>query len=156
MALVNTILPSPSFPSYVKDLLNQFFTLIETNSPEVSDTLADEVFTPTVTITAGPWKGLTHTGSEEIRRSRDTAWKAITSRRHKITKIYLGASPDNSTQMDIMLDGILKLGLINGKDLEMGFVQRCVVVDAESDNPRLGFVQVWAVSFTFSGELLEA
>ena len=60
-----------------------------------------------------------------------------------IQKVYTGSV--NEVGRDVMMQGNLELVLKNGMVLEMEFVARMVVDDAQAAEPRVVLWQVWAV-----------
>ncbi|KAJ5756892.1 uncharacterized protein N7511_007074 [Penicillium nucicola] len=120
---------SPVWPSLqpssgVKQLVSRFFALVDTNSEEVGQTLADDIFTQDgVFITANG----TFQGAAEISQSRNGAWATVKTRQHKILKCYV-----NDTHFtDIFLVGNLKLETLSGTHASLEFIARMKIEDEE-------------------------
>lgn len=77
----------------------------------------------------------------DIRVSRDHAWKAISTRRHQVLRVYV-ADTDAS---DLLFIASVTMGLRNGKQVEGEFAGRLLIADATGSNPRLRLYQVWGV-----------
>lgn len=138
-----------------KDLISRFFLLLDTESPEVGDKLADEIFAPNARAEFG---GKFFTGKEgndfsvktipiinpftEIRKSRDNAWKVISKRRHKVVKVFTA----NAQGDDLLVIGHVEMGFRNGNSLEGEFSGRITIEGPTSDTPKLLLYQVYAVS----------
>jgi len=136
---------STPVPPAVKKFLDEFFVVMDNNTPDAGAKLAADFFTPTATfgITGG-----TYVGSEEIKVSRIAAWKVVTSRQHKILKVY--TCTDDAS--DLLSIGLAKMGLINGKNLEGNFLSRIIFEDIKSPNLKMKLFQVWGDS----GPLIKA
>lgn len=79
----------------------------------------------------------------EIKRYRDGAWDAVASRRHTISRVYV----NDAEGTDLMLVAVNTTGLKNGRSVTGEFTAR-IIVDQQSldrEQPRLRYVQVWAV-----------
>ncbi|KAI9836765.1 MAG: hypothetical protein M1819_000930 [Sarea resinae] len=144
----NTVWPAHPIPSSIQHLIERFYVLADLNSPEAGDRLAEEVFAEEATLMG---VGSKFTGSQEIRRSRDNAWRVIETRRHEILKAYVA----DLEGRDVMLIGKVQMGLRNGKTVDSEFTARMVVDEAsdESGSPRLSYSQVWADMGTLAAAL---
>jgi len=145
LATTKTEWPSTPVPATVKKLMDDFFTIMDNNTPDAGARLAAEIFTPDATfiITAGAY-----VGSEEITTSRIKAWQVVTSREHKIRKVYTC----NDDASDLMMIGKAKMGLMNGKHLEGDFLARAVYENINSPDIKMSYFQVWGDS----GPLIKA
>ncbi|KAJ3547718.1 hypothetical protein NM208_g1351 [Fusarium decemcellulare] len=123
-------------PPTVKQLIEKFYLLLDNTEPNVGDTLADEIFSDdgVAYFGANPFRG-----SDEIRRSRDGAWKVITSRKHEVLKVYSG----NSDSSDLLFVARVAMGLRNGVKVAGEFAGRLVIADSQTANPKLKLYQVW-------------
>lgn len=82
-----------------------------------------------------------HPFPKEIRISRLQAWKAIASRKHSVSKVYVC----NSDVSDLLFIAYVSMGLRNGKEVEGEFCGRLTIADAQGPNPKLTLYQVWGV-----------
>ncbi|KAF2501139.1 hypothetical protein BU16DRAFT_555639 [Lophium mytilinum] len=130
---------STTVPSTVKKFLDDFFVVMDNNTPDAGAKLAADFFTPTATFILS---GGTYVGSEEIKVSRIAAWKVVSERQHKILKVYT-CTEDASDLLNI---GLAKMGLVNGKHLEGNFLSRIIFEDIKSSNLKMKHFQVWGDS----------
>ncbi|KAL2008852.1 hypothetical protein VTN00DRAFT_7046 [Thermoascus crustaceus] len=133
-----TVWPATPIDPAVKKLIERYYVLADTNSPESADLLADEVFTET-----GMMKGAvkSFSGSKEIRSSRNGVPGIIISRRHEIHRVFVADDKGH----DLMLIGTIEIGLKGGRAVPGEFATRMVVDDASirKGSPRLSFSQVY-------------
>ncbi|EXJ66769.1 uncharacterized protein A1O5_09964 [Cladophialophora psammophila CBS 110553] len=134
----STSWPSTAVPKAVQDLLDYFFSLMDTNSDEAGLKLIEDIFTPEATFisSSGVFKG-----SAEIRGSRKKAWELVESRYHSIVKVF-SATSDGS---DLLMIGSAILGLKNGKKIEGDFIARAVIEGIDTLEPKMSFLQAWGV-----------
>ncbi|OAL22385.1 hypothetical protein AYO20_11210 [Fonsecaea nubica] len=123
----------------VKELIDQFFWQLDQQDPQVGDILADDIFAKTGKAEFG---GHLYTGPEEIRKSRDNAWKVISSRRHEVLKVF-SADLDGS---DLLFIGNVAMGLRNGNSVAGEFTGRLRIENPTSSQPKLLLYQIWADS----------
>ncbi|KAE8332945.1 hypothetical protein BDV39DRAFT_199949 [Aspergillus sergii] len=136
--------PSPE----VKQLVSRFFALVDTNSEEVGQALADEIFTPDgVLITANAM----FQGSAEISQSRKGAWTTVKTRQHTILKGYV----NDAHGMDIVLVGNLKIETLAGTKTNLEFVARMKIIEGQL-GPRICKYQVVSPAPQVSRPILEA
>ncbi|QKX64682.1 uncharacterized protein TRUGW13939_11858 [Talaromyces rugulosus] len=110
--------------SEVKQLVNRFFTLVDTNSQEAGKTLADTIFTnDEVFITANG----TFQGAAEISQSRANAWTTVKFRRHTIWKCYV----NDAYGTDIFIVGNLEMETLAGTKANLEFVARMKIQQQE-------------------------
>lgn len=76
-----------------------------------------------------------------IANSRKHAWDVITSRRHKVVKVY-ASDPEG---LDLLLIGKLTAGVGNGKEAMVGFVAR-IIMQKTAKGLRIMRYEVWSVS----------
>ncbi|KAK7894328.1 hypothetical protein LTR67_006089 [Exophiala xenobiotica] len=132
----STSWPSATVPEAARELLEYFFSLMDTNSDEAGMKLIEDIFTPEATFisSSGVFKG-----SAEIRDSRKKAWDLIEFRYHSITKVF-SATSDGS---DLLMIGNAVLVLKNGEKIEGEFVARAVFEKIDTSNPKISFFQAW-------------
>lgn len=165
-----TVWPATPIDPAVKELIERYYVLADTNSPESADLLADEVFTETgvmkgaVKSFSGS-KGLQistylYTHLQRGKKSRDTTWLLtnatieirssrngvpgiIISRRHEIHRVFVADDRGH----DLMLIGTIEIGLKGGRTVPGEFATRMVVDDASvrRGSPRLSSSQVYTV-----------
>ncbi|KAH6700645.1 hypothetical protein BKA61DRAFT_740901 [Leptodontidium sp. MPI-SDFR-AT-0119] len=132
--------PSTSPSPQIKALIDQFFLLLDSDSLDTGDRLAETIFMPDGTM-VGP--GGAAEGSEAIRRSRDEAWKLVKTRRHTVIRVYA----HDAQSLDLLLLGHVKMELANGKDVAGDFTARITLVAEDaSQTPKIKLYQVWADS----------
>ncbi|KIW82952.1 hypothetical protein Z517_02195 [Fonsecaea pedrosoi CBS 271.37] len=136
----------------VKELIDQFFWQLDQQDPKVGDILADDIFAKTGQAEFG---GHLYSGPEgkfalppasfltfQIRKSRDNAWKVISSRRHEVLKVF-SADLDGS---DLLFIGNVAMGLRNGQSVAGEFTGRLRIENPTSSQPKLLLYQIWADS----------
>ncbi|KIW28931.1 uncharacterized protein PV07_04783 [Cladophialophora immunda] len=138
----NTEWPTFEISSAVKELIDRFFWQLDQSDPESGNVLADQIFATTGQAEFG---GHMFTGADELRKSRDSAWKIVTKRRHKILKVF-SANLDGS---DLLFIGLVAMDLHNGKSVAGEFTGRLRVENATSSQPKLLLYQSWADSAPF-------
>ncbi|OAL20123.1 hypothetical protein AYO20_11560 [Fonsecaea nubica] len=131
--------PSFEINPAIKDLISRFFKLLDTQDSSVGNVLADEIFALNGRAEFG---GHFFNGKEEIRGSRDSAWKVVTERRHAVLKVF-SADLEGS---DLSLIGHVEMSFNNGKSVEGEFAGRLGVEGATGSSPKLTLYQVWADS----------
>ncbi|EXJ87203.1 hypothetical protein A1O3_04162 [Capronia epimyces CBS 606.96] len=143
--VASTSWPSAPVPKPAKELLDYFFSLMDTPTDEAGVKLTEDIFTPDATFisSSGVFKG-----SAEIRDSRKKAWAVVETRYHEVVKVF-SATDDAS---DLLLIGNAVLGLKNGKRIEGDFLARAVFDGISTATPRLSFFQAWGDT----GPLLKA
>ncbi|KAJ5745091.1 hypothetical protein N7520_010273 [Penicillium odoratum] len=136
--------PSPE----VKQLVHRFFSLVDTNSEEVGQTIADEIFTQDgLMVTANAM----FQGSAEISQSRKGAWTTVKSRRHSILKSYV----NDADGTDLFLIGNLKMKTLDGTQMNMEFVARMKIIEQQS-GPRIRKYQVVSPTPQVAWPIMEA
>lgn len=123
----------------IKDLIGLFYALADDKSSDAGPRMAREVFSKDAFMGAATGG---FNGSEEISRSRDNAWKTVSSRRHSVFKVFV----NDAAGHELVVLGKLNQVMINGKELVLPFTGH-LVVDAESHaagTPRLKHMQAYA------------
>lgn len=160
-AISSTSWPSTLVSQEGKSLINHFFTLADTKSPDSGERLANEVFTENGIFIAanGPSTGragetaflLPFNGScintdrcQAISKSRERVWDVIASRQHEVIKVY----SSDAEGRDLLVIGKLTAGLSSGKKAEVEFAGR-IVMEETVDGLRISLYQVWSVSSSF-------
>ncbi|EXJ82857.1 hypothetical protein A1O3_06672 [Capronia epimyces CBS 606.96] len=141
LATSQTEWPTTPVPDAVKKFIDEFFIVMDNNTPDAGERLAADFFTPTASFTI---TGGTYVGTEEIKISRIAAWKVVTSRAHRYLKVYT-CKEDAS---DLLTIGLADMGLINGKTLQGNFISRIVFedVNAPYGELRMKLFQAWGDS----------
>ncbi|RSM06687.1 hypothetical protein CEP52_005564 [Fusarium oligoseptatum] len=121
----------------VKNLVERFYLLLDDSSPSSGDTLADEVFASDGVAHFSP---VPSRGSEEIRLSRRNAWDKITSRKHRVLKVYI-CGPDAD---DLLFTGHAEMEFKNGQRVASEYAGRIRVTRSQGENPKISHYQVWA------------
>lgn len=132
----STSWPAAPVPKAAQELLDYFFSLMDTNSDEAGVKLVEDIFTPDATFisSSGVFKG-----PEEIRDSRKKAWELVETRYHSINKVF-SATNDGS---DLLMIGNAVLVLKNGKKIEGDFLARAVFEGIDTSSPKMSFFQAW-------------
>ncbi|KAE8141783.1 hypothetical protein BDV38DRAFT_278567 [Aspergillus pseudotamarii] len=118
----------------VKQLVYRFFALVDTNSQEIGQVLADEIFTQDgVLITANAM----FQGAAEISQSREGAWTTVKTRQHTILKSYV----NDAYGTDIFLVGKLDMETLAGTKTNLEFVAR-MEIEERALGPRICKYQV--------------
>ncbi|KAF3396249.1 hypothetical protein F1880_007174 [Penicillium rolfsii] len=117
--------PSPE----VKQLIYRLFALVDRNSPDVGQVLADEIFAQDAVLKTST---ATFKGASEISHCRDGAGKTVKARQHTILKCYV----NDANGTDIVLIGKLNMEKIDGLTENEEFVVRINVEEQES-GPRI-------------------
>ncbi|EXJ61495.1 uncharacterized protein A1O5_11811 [Cladophialophora psammophila CBS 110553] len=138
----NTEWPTFEINSTVKELIDRFFWQLDQKDQDSGHILADKVFATTGKAEFG---GHVFIGPDELRKSRDNAWKVVTKRRHEILKVF-AADLDGS---DLLFIGHVAIDLNNGKIVAGEFAGRLRIENATSSQPRLLLYQSWADSAPF-------
>ncbi|KAF2691215.1 hypothetical protein K458DRAFT_382786 [Lentithecium fluviatile CBS 122367] len=99
-----------------KARIDTFINLLDTNSPEVGDRLAEEIFTGEGVMSglAGPVKGTA------LRRSRESAWAVVSKRRHRVISVYA----HDKNGLDLVLHAEAMNGLVNGAEVGGQFLTK--------------------------------
>ncbi|RSL49528.1 hypothetical protein CEP54_012379 [Fusarium duplospermum] len=119
----------------VKNLIERFYLLLDNSSPSFGHSLADEVFASDGVAHFSP---VPSRGSEvEIRLSRRNSWDRITSRKHRVLKVYI-CGPDAN---DILFTGHAEMEFKNGQRIGSDYAGRIRVTHYQDDNPRISLYQ---------------
>ncbi|OAG45109.1 hypothetical protein AYO21_00457 [Fonsecaea monophora] len=135
---INTALtewPSIQIPDAVKQHVDKFFSIMDTNAPEAGGRLAEEIFASDGAIDGHH----RFEGTEALRRSRDNAWKVIATRRHEILKVFT----DSVTAEDLLVLGQVTVGYVSGEKKRGEFTARISLVDTQTSHPRIKLYKVW-------------
>ncbi|KAJ2897521.1 snoaL-like domain containing protein [Zalerion maritima] len=135
--------PANAVQQAVQDIIVRFYELADCQESDAGAQMAARVFSRNATLITptGTFKG-----SSEISKSRDNAWRAVSSRKHRVLRVFAG--DDSGSELVIL--GTVAMGLKNGSSLDSQFACHIAVVasdqdDAEPGSPRLGFMQVFAL-----------
>ncbi|KAK2123315.1 hypothetical protein NOF04DRAFT_1282760 [Fusarium oxysporum II5] len=112
----STIWPALSISAEAKQLVDHFFTLVDSKFSDSGERIANEIFTKDgiFILADGTFKG-----TAEISTSRKTSWKSITFRHHEILKVYADYSGT-----DFILIGRLRVQTALGQESVRQFVAR--------------------------------
>ncbi|EED18011.1 conserved hypothetical protein [Talaromyces stipitatus ATCC 10500] len=139
----NTIWPTAAtvLPE-VQELIRQFYVLADIPDPETGDQYATDIFTPTGMMKGPFGPSDVFVGEAEIRKSKLNAWKAFSSRRHRVKQVFVA----DKNGYDLMLIGEVELGLKNGKSYTNEYTCRMLVDQASVNDgkPRLALSSVWS------------
>lgn len=79
----------------------------------------------------------------EISKSRDNAWAVVNSRKHTISKVFLG----QAEAIELILLGTVLTGFSNGKSIDAPFAAHVKVTSSSNtEAPLLSYMEVFAVS----------
>ncbi|KAJ5531860.1 hypothetical protein N7527_005253 [Penicillium freii] len=139
----NTVWPTATvLKPEIKDLIRDFYVLADLPDPQAGVQYAADIFTPTG-VMKGPFGPADlYVGTDEIKKSKLNAWGAITSRRHRIKRVFVADEGGH----DLMLIGEVDLGLKNGKSITNEYAAR-MLVDQDiihEGHPRLSLSSVWS------------
>ncbi|KAM5357063.1 hypothetical protein ACJZ2D_016654 [Fusarium nematophilum] len=98
----------------VKGLIARFYELADSKRVDAGDIIATQIFTKDATLIS---PNGTFQGAKEIRKSRDSAWSVVTSRRHSIFRVFSG----DAETPELALLGSVHMEFTNGRDLTSGF-----------------------------------
>lgn len=141
MTTPSTEWPSTPVPEAIKNLLSRFYSLGDSNSDDAGRRLGEEVFTATGQIVVNKRT----IDGPDIATSNHGMWVGLETRRHEVLKVYACSDAGD----DLMLMGNVTWGFKNGEVVEGGFAARAVVVNGDSEKPRLKLYQGWGVSGLF-------
>jgi len=119
--------------------MDDFFVIMDKNTPDAGPRLAAEVFTPDATFILS---GGTYVGTEEIKISRIKAWEIVAARDHKIRRVY--TQGDDAS--DLLMIGRAKMTLNNAKYIEGDFIARAIYENFDTPDIKMKYFQVWGDS----------
>ncbi|KAL2061485.1 hypothetical protein VTL71DRAFT_6862 [Oculimacula yallundae] len=136
---ISTDWPSFPVPDDVKQLIDKFFNLLDSQEANVGDTLADDVFAPDAIATFGPH---VFEGTEKIRGSRKNAWGVVTKRRHTVLKVFASSAACD----DLLFIAYVAMDFNNGNSVAGESIGRTKIVRPDGTNARLASYNIWADS----------
>jgi hypothetical protein len=80
-------------------------------------------------------------GFTEIRKSRDGAWTAFSSRKHILLKVY----SCNENADDLLCISHADMELKNGQAVSQDFTCRFQIADPQGESPKIQSYNIWAV-----------
>ncbi|PMD33510.1 hypothetical protein L207DRAFT_535531 [Hyaloscypha variabilis F] len=136
MTLTNTIWPSHILaPPEVKQWLSDLYEIVDSKGDDSATKLA-ALFADNGTMHGMSGQAV---GREA---SRKEAWRAITSRKHTVLRVY-SASEDFS---NILIIGNLVAGLNNGRQVDTEFIAQIDLEGVGEGKPRAKLYKVWGDS----------
>ncbi|KAK1761941.1 hypothetical protein QBC33DRAFT_502148 [Phialemonium atrogriseum] len=140
--------PATTLQKGVKEVIARFYELADSKEPDAGPRIANEVFTKDATLVSVSG---TFQGFSDISASRDKAWVVVNSRQHSISRVFAG----DDKGLELVLLGAVKTGFKNGQVLDSPFACHITVdaSSAKSGDPRLKFMEVFAVSRVFGWNL---
>ncbi|KAF2493640.1 hypothetical protein BU16DRAFT_563792 [Lophium mytilinum] len=140
LATTHTEWPSIGVAPSTKALLDDFFEILDENTADAGQKLADRIFTPDGTFITSSSK---FTGVDEITSSRERAWDVVKERMHKLVKVY--TSTDDGSDLLAIGDASIVLHKNNIR-IDGNLIARIVFKDVGTDNVRIKYFQVWGDS----------
>ncbi|OAL49778.1 hypothetical protein IQ07DRAFT_65254 [Pyrenochaeta sp. DS3sAY3a] len=129
-----------AIPDDVQKLIALFYETADSKDPGAGLVLAEKVFSKNASLLSA---GGAFNGFDEIAKSRDNAWGAVTSRKHEILRVYV----HDATGHELVLLGHMQMVCLNGMNLDLPFSARVVVDDdSKAQGRRLKLMQVFADS----------
>ncbi|TPX12527.1 uncharacterized protein E0L32_000704 [Thyridium curvatum] len=135
----DTVWPEHPVPDAVKVLIDRFFNLLDSHDSNVGNILADEIFASDAEAHFG---NAAFTGSDEIRKSRDNAWKLFNTRKHTVLRVFSA----NKEANDLLFIAWVAMDLKNGEHVAGEFIGRLRFDNARSSNPKIKQYNHWADS----------
>jgi len=129
--------PTSPVPTAVKLLIDKFYNALDNPGPEAGSILADEIFADDGKAQFGPQS---FEGREQIRKSRDGAWTAFSSRKHILLKVY----SCNENADDLLCISHAGMELKNGQAVSQDFTCRFQIADPQGESPKIQSYNIWA------------
>ncbi|KAF2808131.1 uncharacterized protein BDZ99DRAFT_534054 [Mytilinidion resinicola] len=140
LATTNTEWPSIGVAPSTKQLLDDFFVILDEDTPDAGEKLATRIFTPDGTFITSSEK---FTGFDEIKVSREHAYDVVKERVHTLIKVY--TSTDDGSDLLAIGDASI---VLHKNDIKIAgnLIARIVLKDVGTDNVRIKYFQVWGDS----------